>query len=481
MDEKTEIKIHKKKLAKKKRSLFLLRAVKVTSGLVAALMLIYFSAGLLLDKGFLKRDFNEKYGQVLGATTTTTLMVRIVGPPNKPVLSATSVCNDSAPQVNLSWTFDDQMDYFDLERDGGFLVAGLTENTYADEAVQQLQSYAYAVTAFNSLGQKTSDISTVTTLDCGAPFPLPPEPSCEITKFHNINLSSFLGTLSTRERKPTFYGTTNMPGAEIGIVISGETSVIATTSATANGFWTWKPQDRFNYGSHEIKATTIDPFDVARRKTASLRFEIKKEEEKKTTEEEAAIPLERGSAPVESVPEIAAGIQLSVEVKNPNDVAYPGKELSVETKIKRDEGVEPFSSELRYWIVDENYNEVFQISDQVFVDGNKTIEKKLTVPRLLKPGKYKVLVDISRNGTLIVAEDSFLLKEVPLANLGGGMVITAIQLMDNLSWFILWLWLLLIIFLLFLSLEYWESRRAIIQVTERILRERGFITRKKVS
>jgi hypothetical protein len=669
---KTPKKSRRKKIVSRKKSVFLRRAVKATGALAALLLLVYLSAAFLLDKGFLKRDLAEKYGQVLG---TTTLTLRLIGPPNKPSVMAIPVCKNYLPYVELYWSSDDQMDYFDLERNGSPLVSGLTQAEYEDGAVEPLTSYDYAVTAFNPMGQNTSDPVTVTTLDCGTP-PLPPpvlsatpicvdhiphirltwtaddrsdhfdlkkdgdplasgltekeyedatvealasytydvtafssdgqqslsnsvsvtaldcsipplpppvlsatpicvdhtpfinlawtaddqmdhfdlkkdgdllagglvkkeyqdkaikvlssytysvtgfnsigqqgvsnsisataldcsaeppppvlpDPTCVITKFQNINLANFHGTPGTEERMPKFYGTTNMPGAEIEIVISGKTSILATTSANANGFWMWKPQDKLNFGLNKIEATAIDPQDSTRKKTTSLDFRINHKEGEGGNEEEASgtkktVPFvtetaaPSGQTPVETGPKTEGGVSLSVTVKNSDKIAYPGRNLSVETNIKPEKGAAPFQSEIKYLIVNENYDSVFETTDQVFVDGDKTIEKELAVPRLLKPGKYKVLVEISRNGTIVVAEDSFLLKEVPLLSLSGGITITATQIMSNLFWAILWLLILLIIFLTLLGIEYWISRHAIIQITEEILRKKGFVTRRKI-
>lgn len=161
----------KKKPVRKGRSVSLGRISKITGVLAAVLILLYSSVGYTLDKGFIKRDLNEKFGKVLGATATT-LTLKVIGPPNKPVLTATPVCVNYVPYVNLSWTADDQMDYFDLERGGAPLVAGITKNTYQDVAVSEKANYSYTVTAFNPLGQNTSDAVSATVLDCGTSSPV---------------------------------------------------------------------------------------------------------------------------------------------------------------------------------------------------------------------------------------------------------------------------------------------------------------------
>jgi hypothetical protein len=550
------------------RSVFLGRISKVTGILLAVLLLIYFSVGFVLDKGFIKRDFNEKMGKVLGATTIT---LRIVGPPNKPVMTATPVCVNYVSYINLTWTSDDQMDFFDIERDGSPLVTGLVDPHYEDVLVDPLTSYSYTVTAFNIYGQTTSDPAVAVALDCGTsppppfltatptcvgsvPFvnlswttqpefnsfdlfkngnplasipvdteyedgavaklanysysvigftsegyvasnsvdvstldcaeepPPPPEqgPSCKITKFHNIILSGYQGTPTVVERRPSFFGNTNMANAIIEIKISGKTSIVATTSASSNGYWMWKPPDKLKYGSYKIKVVATDPADPTRTKTATLDFRIvEKEEEISQESMEEVIPALPAKEIHPTYSEIVLP-EITAKVTNPDKIAYSGKDLLVETKIAVKGNKDPFDTKINYQIVDEDYKEVFQVTDQIRIDGDRTIEKNISIPQLLKPGKYKVLISIWRNDTMIVAEDSFTLKEVPLVSLGGGATITATQIMSNLFWVILWLLILLIIFLILLEIEYWISRRAIIQITGERLREKGLIRRKKV-
>lgn len=466
-------------------------AVKFISVFLLILVFSYVAVSFLLDRDFLRRDFQEKFGQVAGATTTA-LSVRFVGPPNEPVLTATPLCQNYTPYVHLSWTVDDQMDYFDISRDGVPLISGIIANSYDDEAVTILTDYVYAVTAFNDAGQATSNLVSVTSLDCGTP-PIP-DPTCEITRFDTINLVGFVGTPSTTNLSPIFYGTSNIPNAIVEVMVAGETSMFAITSANVNGYWDWSPLSQLNYGEHTIWVTAIDPNDSTRRMTDSLKFEITKEEEedeedekkkkdekKKHSAAEVITPEVPSvpSKPVPIAPEKSSLLNLSVAVKNPDKVGYPGRKLSVETKIdiKGDAINQP--SVLKYWIVDEKYKEVFQDSDNVFINGDRVIQKELTIPYLLKPGKYRILVDIKYEGMIITAEDNFILKEVPLVSLGGGLTLTTCQIMDNLLWVILWLLVLLLVFLIFLFVEHWISQNAIIQITENMLNKNGFIIRKK--
>jgi hypothetical protein len=470
-------------ISRSKRFFWLGFSVKSFGLFFAMLALFYVVTGSLLDRGFLKRDWDEKYGQVAGVTTTM-LSVRFVGPPNAPVLTATPLCQNYAPYVHLSWTTDDQMDYFDIYRDGNPLISGIVTDFYDDHSVDILTDYIYDVTAFNGAGQATSNLVSVTSLDCGAP-PLP-DPTCEITRFDTINLAGFVGTPDTENRKPVFYGTSNLDYAIIEVMVTGATSMLSITGANENGYWTWSPPSNFNYGEHTIWVTAVDPGDSLRRMTDSLKFEIKKAEdttdEEEDEEEESELPVLAPIVPRKPVP-LPPGketlLDLSTEVKNPKKIVYPGKNLSIETEIDVTGDATGEESELYYFIVDENYREIFRDSDRVVIDGDKVIHKELAIPGLMKPGKYKLLVSVRYRHMIFNAEDDFSLKEVPLINIGGGLTITTGQIMHSLLWIIIWSLLLLLVFLILLSIEYWISQNAIIEITEELLNKQGLITKIK--
>jgi hypothetical protein len=478
--------------ANSRRSFWLSFGAKSTSVFLGALVFFYILTGSFLDSGFLKRDLAEKYGRVAGATSTV-LSVKFVGPPNPPVLTATPICLNYVSYVNLSWTTDDQMDYFDISRDGSPLVSGITQDFYNDYAIDILTDYVYEVTTFNIAGQATSNFASATTLDCGTP-PLP-DPVCEVTRFDTINLAGFVGVPATKNRSPVFYGTSNIEYAIIDVIVGGATSVLAVTSTNDNGYWTWSPITPFNYGEHTIWATVIDPNDSARRVTNSLNFKIEtapvtdddddddddaaSDENADKKEEPIWVPVVP-PRPVELSPEKDPIAQLSMEIKNPEKIAYPGKNLSVETKLEVMGDATGEESELYYFIVDDKYREVFRDFDKVTIDGDKLIVRELEIPGLLKPGKYKLLTSVRYRGTIITVEDDFTLKEIPLVSLGGGVTITTGQVMRNLLWVIIWCSLTLLVFLGLLSIEYWISRNAIIEITEEMLSGQRLITKRKI-
>lgn len=469
---------------RRRRSVWIGGSVKIIGAFLAVVGVFYISAGMALDHGFLKRDLSEKYGQVAGATSTV-LSVRFLAPPEAPTLTATPLCQDYTTYIHLNWNSDSQVDYYDLLRDGLPLISGITADAYDDFAVEKSTDYSYAVTAFNAIGQATSVPVSATALDCGTP-PLP-EPTCVITRFDKTNLIDHSAVVSSTNRQPLILGTSNLPNATVEILLSGPTPLIGLTATNDNGYWSWSPPEKLDYGTYTIFVTVVDPADQSRKVTASLLFKIREPETDHHEEGEtvSSSPSSLTSAPpvqpASSVPqEKNSALSLSVYVHNPENIAYPGKELSFDVSITVSGNFSPQENVLKYWVIDEDRQVVFEGSDKVFISGDSKINEKLTLPGLIKPGRYRIVAGLTHQGALITGEDDFIVKEVPLVSLGGGTTsITFGQIMRNLAWVIFWGLLLLLIFLLLLLLEYWISQHAIIQVTEKLLRDNGLITKRK--
>jgi hypothetical protein len=78
------------------------------------------------------------------------------------------------------------------------------------------------------------------------------------------------------------------------------------------------------------------------------------------------------------------------------------------------------------------------------------------------------------------AEDSFEIKEAPFLVIGG-MAFTNSDILSKISWMILLLLALLVLFLALLGLEHHLATRTIFHITEEYLDKRGLLKRKGVS
>jgi hypothetical protein len=468
-----------KKTKKKKKSLWLRRITQINVFLVLSVFLVYLAIGLLFDSNFFKRDLSEKWGLVAGSSNTV-LSVRIVGPPEKPIVSATPMCNGLSPYIKLTWNTTLDTDYYDINRDGNPLVAGIVGTSYDDYAVNYSTLYTYLVTAFGPLGNTTSDPVSATTLDeCKI---LPP-PTCVITKFDKINLAGYVGTPKTKNKKPVTYGTTNMPDALIDIHITGESTVLASTQASSTGYWTWTPINDLHPGSYHMLVTATDPGDPSRHADATLDFKIyeeeeEEEEEKKKEEVPEEITPVKPPTPVAPKEEVEV-FRLSIQVKNPDDTVYTGQDLRLEIDISDTDKFPPTEQELHYYITDSQGKIVLEDTDKVFIDGEMDLEKLMKISKLMKPGNYKVTVESVYGNTLITADHTFIVKEMPIINIGGGVTFTLTDIMRELSWIIIGLLLLLIMFILLLSIEHLIYDRSLIHITEQNLRDKGFLSKRK--
>jgi hypothetical protein len=477
---KTVKKIRKTK--KKKKSVWLRRVVGINLFLVLSSLFVYIGIGLFYDSQFFGRDLSDKFGIIAGSSNTT-LSVKIIGPPEKPEVTASPMCNGASPYVKLTWNTTLDTDYYDIDRDGSPLVAGVVGTSYDDYAVNYSTPYGYLVTAFGPLGNTASDPVSATTLsECNV---LPP-PTCNITKFDKINLAGYVGIPKTDNAKPTTYGTTNMPDALIGIVITGKSTVLAATQASSTGYWSWKPLHDLHSGSYHMFTTAIDISDPSRYASATLDFKIneveeKEEEHKKREEKETPEPIITPTKPAPPAPtkEEIESFRLSVKVKNTDNAVYTGRDLKLKVNISHTDKFPHQEQELHYYITDSNGKIVAENTDKVFIDKDMDVDKSIGISKLVKPGRYNIAVESNYGDALITADHVFFVKEMPVVSIGSGISFTLTDIMSRLSWIIIGLALLLLIFILLLIMEHLIYERSLIHITEQNLRDKGLLGKRK--
>lgn len=474
------MKKNSKKAKKKKKAVWLRKTTLINAFLILPALFIYLSIGLFFDSNFFQRDLSEKFGIVAGSSTNTVLSIRIVGPPEKPVVTATPMC-DVSPYVKLTWNTTLDTDYYDISRDGNPLVAGILGTSYDDYAVNYSTLYSYIVTAFGPSGNTPSDPVSATTLnECN----VLPAPSCVITKFDETNLAGYSGIPKTKKQNPKIYGTTNMPDALISIHITGESEVFSATQASPTGYWTWKPLHDLHPGSYHMVVMATDPADPSRQASATLDFKIEeKEKEEHKKKEEETVPAKPVTPTIPVTPiipeEESEVFKLDVQVENHQDTVYAGKKLILKVSISHTDKFPHTEQELHYYVTDPDGKIVAESTDKVFVDKDMVIDKSIKISRLMKPGNYKISVESSYKNTLITADHAFKVKEMPVINIGGNIEFTLTELMSRLSWIIIGLLLLLIMFILMISIEYLIYNRSLIHITEENLRDKKFLGKRK--
>jgi hypothetical protein len=463
-----------RRTARRKR--ILRRLTKFHGAVTAGFLLIYLLTALFTDPRFLIRDFKDKFAQAANVTAT----LRIYGPPEKPVVTATTDCDNTSPYVNLDWNDTTDTDNYDLNRNALPLITGLTDSEYSDENVNRETSYTYQVIANGPLGNTASDDVIATTGEC----PEQEDATCTIRTMNGKKISSYSGTPQINDQTPKFTGTTNIENADIDIRVESETIISASTTANDNGYWSWTTTEDLDFGSHKIRVTATDPDDESYSETDNLTFKV--------VPEETAVPLPPAppSPPIQPPQETPPSaetpqepealpppppVEMSLEVKNPEITVYSGRDLETETIIKNTDGTKK-DLVITYVIYDSNDNIISTNEVTVTLENDRELSNAIKIPRLAKPGKYRIEAKIRDGDNIISDEKYFEIKEVPLINLGSGMTMTLTQIMQKISWTIIILSLILLFFLILLGYEHRLAKKALFHITENILKSRDIFT-----
>lgn len=242
----------------------------VTGVLFAA----YIVLSLLWSPEFLLSDVRNKF-QAL-ADEVVNMTARVVGPPQKPVVSANAVCNNGVLYTSLDWADDAGSDSFDIERDGSPLVIGITSSGYSDNNVIVANSYTYIVTARGSMGPgfAVSDPVTVAMpAECKVVF----VPTVQVDSINPDKDANAVPKIS--DNRPTFFGSTNIPFAHVSLMLESKTHLYAMVEANKNGYWSWRPPVYISEGRHVLHITATSPEDPTITANNIFEFIVTKEKE----------------------------------------------------------------------------------------------------------------------------------------------------------------------------------------------------------
>lgn len=448
------------KRARNKKRYFFGKISKIFLAGTATLLTLYSAAGLVAGPNVLKNDLGEKYGKVLG---TVNMSVLVRGTPVEPVVTVTDGCSGAYPYLDLDWVDDIGVDTFDVYRNGGLLVSGLTQSSYRDSNVNANTAYNYYVFASGPAGTNQSDAVEGRTIECYTPPPPPPPAAIDRIIIGGIDLTNFHCCPVITQTKPVFSGATNIPKAKVAVGIqSGRRGFVSTFSANENGYWSWKSRSKLSKGLKMFYLTISDPDDPGRTVSTSSRFRIAKKKTSKKVQKKCA-----GGVILD---DIIAGIHpffanhlFKLAVGNQSKIVYSGEVLGFSQSL----GV-PY--ELA--VSDDQGNIIYRENKNP--DGQKDTGE-LKIPGNLGPGEYKLIAGYSGEDSQISAEDDFEIVEKPLLVLGSDREITRRQIVSNLGWAALFSLGLLGIFLLLLLFEYHLSKRALFQITESDLKGGGMI------
>lgn len=435
---------------------------------------------------FLLSDMRAKFQAV--ADEVVQISAHVLGPPQKPIVSASAVCSNGTLSINLDWADDENSEYFDINRDALPLVTGITDSDYTDEAAAVDTTYNYIVTAHGWMnpGFAVSDpVSVTTPTECSVVLPAPFIRLIAVGGGIEDNNGNWI----TNERQPVFSGNSNIANAAVSIVVSGDINYAAQTATNVNGYWSWQPPAELAYGKHTFFVSVTEPNNPLRKADTSAVVMISEQKnDNDSTEKKKA--KKKSIAPTQGQPQTAPAKEpdsAETEVEMPSiALAYSlvvdpaaviqGKSVAAISKIESLDGrFEGREAIIRYSLIDKGGKLKLQDYESVILKNNARFAHDFKIDKNILTGGYVFRAEIIFSDYDIVREAPLEISDLPVLNLGGGVIISYQELLSDLGTASIWLLIALLIWLGILSREYWLSAHALRQITEESLRSMGMI------
>jgi hypothetical protein len=278
----------------------------------------------------------------------------------------------------------------------------------------------------------------------------------------------------------------------MSINVLGYPLVSSSNFANANGYWEWESPVRLDKGHHTFMVTATSPTDPSYYASDSQVFEVTQEEteKKKKNKEEivvSTIPETMPSILKENpllfkeehpTKEIPSAPTVLVFVKNPKKEVPAGDNLEFTVTITKPDAQQE-NVDVEYFVSSEKGNSIYSSAEKLVLTQKAIkFDKNVFISRLVKPGRYKILVKITSPKYISTGEDSFQVLEAPFIKLGG-LIVTLSDIMKALSWILICLLILVLLFLILLGFEYYSANQALFYITGRYLREKGMLTKRK--
>ncbi|NTV40960.1 MAG: hypothetical protein HGA61_01675 [Candidatus Moranbacteria bacterium] len=494
----------KKQRKTKQKKLKMKLWIKLHSIFTIFLLIFYVALGIFGEFSVLGKDLNSKYAWAAG--TAITLFVD--GLPGKSVLSSSRTCVNNVSTINLSWTNSEGAITYSITRDGELLASGFQSMAYSDNSVVGGTSYSYIVTAYGTGGESISDPLVVTARDC---FEVElPDPVLQLVSFDGKQVMQGV-PLSTLNKTFKLTGTTNIPDADIQITTFPGPFFVSTLQANSNGYWEYYLPDNLETGSYYFRITAIDPDELLRSVTEEYYFQINKstslknddddednddkDSSKKELLEKAELPRETQKSEniffddnrksneedtQNSTSENSAKIVMIL--KNKAGKIFRSQDAQIDILLVNKLKLKSFSEndvfKLRYEILDRKNMIVFLSEVPERIIGNQ-LEKAIHIPENLSNGNYRLRVSLVTEKMVYSSESPFFFDDMPVVNLGGGILISYQKLIAYLGWILIISLILLVIFGFMFLMEYYFFRKAISTVDEKGLVKTGMIQGRK--
>jgi|GEM_PF-2714020 hypothetical protein len=476
--------------------------------LTIAIIVFYISLGCISGWDLLAGDIKNKK-QVAGSTVSA--LMRIIGPPVTPVLSGSSLCSvENEPYILLNWNVDPDADEYDLYRNKELLMTGITDNFWSDPNVSRNKRYTYYLVARGPEGIAVSEELAVTTIKCVAVA----NPKVWVEKINDKVVDNSGKKPEINLGRPVFIGQTNIVKAKVKLKIVGrEKNFYATTQANDNGYWHWVSPNFFDLGEYNLEMGALDIEDEELFARNSLIFlatkkkidetddsgdkieEVKLGEEITASKVQEAVISSKKDKSEDSEEVFQSGVRIqSIKEERPFDFElnfsqdlkdifikgvtffgeiFRGEDLQI--SILFSEATDCNSeTRLNYRVISEKREILFEQEEQVEIGPNFKIDRRIELPYSWQTGEYKLQVNVSTEDVAVSNEDYFILRDRPLVQVGPSYL-TYEDVVGKLSWVIIACLTFLFIFIFLTIWEHHLTRRAIMRVTEKILRKKGFV------
>jgi len=471
----------------------IIKIFKIQFWVTVFIFIAYGAVIVIGGKDVFLSELNNKRS-VAGASVSA--LIRIIGPPKKPLISISTACTAQGNSyVDLIWGSDEDSNEYDIYRGGEELMKALNKSSFKDLNVMNNNTYSYYVVAKGSQGTTISDGVSIKTGEC--PAPIIPKITAEIISGKNVRAEN-ISEIS--QRKPFFQGKVNIPYAIINLEIHSSQIIYATVRANINGYWQWSSPVDISYGLHTLYIEAIDPNNPNIVASAVVLFDIIKDEEddkKETEKKESQVTKfnedgfssennfiidsdgkkekniqQTGDRPLDFDISLENGSY--IRGVNMAEEAYRGESIKATVEfikmILKDK-----QANVSYSLINQDNKIVGQYFDEVVLSDGLILEKIISLPLDLELGKYKIRVSVTVDNTTVSQEYYFMVKDKPILKVGANMYISYNDFVSNLGWLFIFSTLFLFVFSCLALWEHHLCKQSLFYITEKFLKRSGFI------
>lgn len=459
-------------------------ALRMHIGVTVGILVFYAFLGFLWGPRFSFADFQKTWSVFADDVTVSAVVPE---PPVSPVVTADAACLSDVLSVSLDWADDSGSTSFDIYRDSSLLVSGLTSSSYIDTNLSPGTEYSYVVVAYGPMGAgvaSSDPVSVLTPSDCLSSL----SPTLTIVTVAGTNVSS-LSSVSISDATPMLTGTSNMPNASVSVSIVGATSVYVTFLTNSNGYWEWTPSTSLSSGDYTLTVTVTHPLYSLQTASDSLMLSVsvssgsddddghKKKKKKKSPVVAIASPTYHvppepptfQPSPAEgllvTIP--SAPLSISLGVTNVGGWVFQSRTLETLLSINQlDQSLENQSGDISYAVYDVSHEKVFESTRTIVMRRGGEYRETIPIPREWASGDYSVVARLHFNDMDVEGGAPFRVVELPLFDLGGGIIVTRNDALRFLGWASLGSILSLLLLLLLFVREYWLYMHAARHVSE---------------